>query len=510
MRERFVSFLAFLSKPAVAVGGALVIGAGIVGIAWYATTVSPSGSYARVTLAPITEEVDVTGAVKAAHSTDLAFQTPGRVVGINVQVGDHVGAGQSLIVLDGSTQEAGVALAQANLEAQEAKLASLVAGTRPEQLAINQTNVTQAQNALSSALQSAYTNADDAVHAKADQVFSNPRNSTAQLIVTVPDATLVNKLQTERIAIEPLFSSWNASLAAAGNNPESVVAQSEANLSTISAFLNDLTTALAETQPGGSVTAQSLVGYQTTTNVARLNVSGSLSALIGADTAYKSANGALTLAKAGATQNDIDAQQAAVDAAKASLAAAQAAASQTVIVAPVSGTITAQNANLGETVVPGSPLVSMIADGKYEADAEVSETDIAKIKMNDTVDATFDSYPGVTFPATVTTVNPSADTNGGVSSYGITVTFTQNDPRLKPGLSANLRIITATKAAALQVPTSAIITNGSRQFVYVENGKNPVKTPVTTGIGSAAGMTEIVSGLAAGDSVLTFGAQAAQ
>ncbi|MHB8660549.1 MAG: efflux RND transporter periplasmic adaptor subunit [Minisyncoccota bacterium] len=510
MRKQFVSILAVLSKPAVALGGSLVIGALIVVIAWRATSVSPSGSFVPVTTGPITEEVDVSGVVKAAHSTDLAFQTSGRVASIQVQVGDHVEGGQTLVALDGSSQAAAVALAKANLEAQQAKLAALTSGTRPEQLAIDQTAVTQASNALASALASAYTNADDAVHAKADQVFTNPRSTDTQLAILVPDAMLVNRVQTERVALEPMFLLWQTTLTSA-SDPESVVASSEANLKSATAFLDDLTTALAEAQPNGSVSAATVVGYQTNVNAGRLNVSGALSTLISADTAYKAAAGALTLAQAGATENDITAQKAAVDAAQASVDAAAAAAAQTIIAAPISGTITAQNANLGETVVPGVPLVSMIADGKYEADAQVSETDIAKVKADDAVEATFAAYPGVTFAATVTTVDPAATVNAaGVASYGVTVTFSENDSRLLPGLSANLRIITATKDAALLVPTSAVITDGNQEFVYVQSAKGVLRTPVTVGIESTSGMAEIVSGLFAGDSVLTFGAQANQ
>lgn len=509
MHERIVPILIFLSKPAVAIGGALVIAAAAAGFAWYATSISPSGRYVSVTTGPITEEVDVSGTVQAAHSTNLAFQTSGRVAMIRVAVGDHVGAGQTLVALDGSSQSAAVALAQANLEAQQAKLNALKAGTRPEQLAIDKTSMTQAENALASALQAAYTNADDAVHAKADQVFTNPRNEEAQLAILVPDENLVNQIKMKRVTLEPLFVSWNTTLVSSTvGDIESAVVSSETNLKTIISFLDDLTTALAETPAGGSLPAVTLVGYQTTVNTGRLNVSAALSALISADTAYKAAAGALTLAEAGATQNDIDAQKAAVDAAQASVAATRAAASQAVIATPVSGTITAQNADLGETVVPGTPLVSMITDGKYQAATQISEADIAKVKLNDAVEASFDAYPGTTFAATVTTVNPAATIDNRVASYGVTVTFLNNDPRLKPGLSANLRIITATKNTALLVPASAVITDGSRTFVYIKDAKGILKTPMTIGIKSANGMAEVVSGLSQGETVLAFGASA--
>lgn len=508
MRASFLTALSILSKPLVAIGGALVIGAGILLYVWYGSAVVPQGVVVSVTEGPITQEVDVSGVVQAAHSTDLAFQTSGRIAQVSAAVGDHVYAGEVLSALDTSAQSAALALAKANVEAAQARLAALRAGTRPEQLAINQTAVTQAQSALSNAAQSAYTSADDAIHAKVDQIFTNPRNATAQVAFPVADATLVNTVQSERVALEGVLSSWRAALSASSTTAEAQATLSAANVSTVLSFLDDVTKLLTEAQPGGTLTSAALVGYQTSINTGRLNVSGARTGLIAADTAYKSAVGALTLAQSGATQNDIDAQVAAVDAAQAALASAQAGAAQAVIVAPVAGVITAQNANLGATAVPGVPLISMIADGKYQVVASVAETDITKIHLHDPVQVTFDAFPGAVFDAVVTTVSPAALVTGGVSSYSVTATFEQNDARLVAGLSANMRIITAAKQDVLSVPTSAIIRAGDAQFVYVKAPDAPRRVPVTTGIVSADGRTEILTGLSAGDQVLSYGTAA--
>ncbi len=514
MRDAFTKLLIALSKPAVAVGGAAVIGLAIVGYAFASTAIHPTGGTAVAAVGPITEEVDVSASVKAAQSTDLAFQVSGRIASINVAVGQHVAAGQVLLALGSASQSAAVAGAQAALEVQKAKLASLESGTRPEQLAIDQTNVAQAQSTLLNSLQNAYVAADDAVHVKADQVFTNPRSASAQIAFPVSDATLLNKVQSERVALESVFGAWQTTLSGAEADPVGASGAVTADLTEVSAFLDDLAALLAETPVGGSVTATALAGYQSSVNAARSEISGSVTgALPGVTTAltsYKGAVGALTLAQAGATPEDLAAQQAAVDAAAAAVQSAQASLSDTVLVAPVSGTITAQNANPGETATPGVPLVSMVADGKYQATAQVSETDVAKIRVGDEVDATVSAYPGASFPAKVTTVAPSVTTVDGVSGYAVTVTFDTVDPRLSEGLSATLRIITATKDSALQVPSSAIITNGTSTFVYVKSAGGAVKTPVVTGITSADGHTEIVSGLSAGDMVFSYGASAAQ
>lgn len=514
MRESLTKLLIVLSKPAVAVGGAVVIGAALVGYAYVSTTAGQSGSTAIVSAGPITEEVDVSGTVKAAQDTDLAFQIPGRIASMNVAVGEHVVAGQTLLTLASASQAAALAEAKASLEVQQAKLASLSSGTRPEQLAIDETNVSQAQASLLNALQNAYVAADDAVHAKADQVFSNPRTTSATIAFPVPDANLTAKVESERVALEPMFSAWQGTLANAANDPEGAAMSVTSDLAQVSTFLDNLAQLLAETPAGGSLSSTALSGYQSSVNAARTEISGAVTGVLpgvtGALTGYKAAQGALALAQAGATADDIAAQQAAVDAAAAAVEAAQASLSDTVITAPVSGTITTQDANPGETVSPGVPLVSMVADGKYQATAEVSETDIGKVKVGDAVIATLDAYQGATFSAKVTTVDPSATVTNGISGYGVTVTFDTEDPRLSAGLSTNLRIITATKDSALQVPASAIITSGTSTFVYVKGPSGAVQTPVVTGIESADGHTEIVSGLSPGDAVYAYGASASQ
>ena len=503
MRERIISVLGFVSRPLVALGSASIAGAVLIAFALQSTAVAPSGAYAPVTVGPIEEVVSVSAVVQAAHSTDLSFQSPGSISSIGVQVGSHVTAGETLATLNAASAAAALAAARASLEVQQAKLASLKAGTRPEQLVIDATAERLATQALSDAVQSAYVVADDAVHVKADQVFSNPRTQNATLSVQVPDATLVNRVQTERVAIEPILVSWGQELAS------STASAAEANLVSVNVFLGNLATALAETPAGGSVSATTLAGYQASVNAGRLNVSNALTALTAANLAEKSAAGTLALAQSGPTTDDVAMQQAAVNAAAAAVQAAQVNANNTKLTAPVTGVITAQNANLGEVVAPGVPVMSLIAGGALEARAYISENDIGKVAVGELATASFSAYPGTVFPAVVTTVDPAATTVNDVSAYGVTVTFTGNDSRIKPGLPAYLEIVAATKKNALLVPSSAIISNGTQQFVYVKSGGTVIETPVTTGITGSKGVTEVTSGLTAGEKVLSFGASAA-
>jgi HlyD family secretion protein len=508
MRTRLLALLAFITQPAVAIGGGIVIAALIAGGAWYLTSVSPSGNYTTVATSTITQEVDVSGAVQGAQTTTLSFQISGQVASIPVKVGEHVYAGQVLVALAGGSQAASLAGAQANLEAAEANLASLQAGTRSQQLTIDQDAVTQDQSALADAIRSAYVAADSAVHTDADQLFSNPRTASAALIVTVPDSILANQVVQERIALEPVLNAWSAEISAPGfgsGDPSSDATSAVADLTQVNAFLDDLASALTQVQPTPSMPASELTAYEASIAGARTSIAGSLTALTGAESGLTTAEAALTLAQAGATPQAIAAGQAQVDAAQAAVEAAQVSSGETALVAPISGTVTAQNANPGEAVSPGLALVSLESDGAYEVKAPVSESDIAKVKVGQVVNATFDAYPGVTFPAAVTEVDPAATITNGVASYNVTATFTGNDPRIESGMTAHLAILTATVSGALTVPASAVIATNGTQFVYVHTTKGDVETPVTTGIENAAGTIQILSGLSAGQEVLTFG-----
>jgi multidrug efflux pump subunit AcrA (membrane-fusion protein) len=504
MSGRLLALLTALSKPAVAIGGSLAVAAVLAGGAWYLSRGAPAGSYVAAAEAPITESVSAAGAVESAQTTDLSFDISGRVSAIRVKVGDHVALGETLIALDAGSQSAALAGAKANLESAQAAFAALTAGTRPEQLAIDQNAVSADTAALTDALRSAYVAADTAVHAEADTLFTNPRTASPQFTLIVPDSALVNRIQSERAALEPMFADWNAAL---GEDPLALAPSASADLERVSAFLDDIAAALAKTPTSASLSASALASYQASIAAARASVSGAASAVTGASAALTAAQGALDLAQAPPTTEALQEAQAQVDAAQAALQAAQVASGKTALLAPISGTVTAQNANPGETVSPGVPLVSLESDASWQVKALVSQVDVAKVKVGDPVAISFDAYPGATFPAAITAVDPAATIANGVASYQVTATFSQNDPRIAAGLSAHLSITTGQVAEALTIPASAVITDASGQeFVYVKQAQGAdVKTAVETGIESAAGMVEVRSGLAAGQEVLAFG-----
>lgn len=161
--------------------------------------------------------------------------------------------------------------------------------------------------------------------------------------------------------------------------------------------------------------------------------------------------------KSGTRSEDILAQEAQVESAQANLENIQTQLAKTVLNAPTDGVITKQDIRLGETVSSNTPVVSMMSEG-YEIDANVSEEDISKVKMGEEANVTIDTYGHDTiFKATVTSLDPAETLVNGITTYKVTLYFTQNDERIKSGMTANIKIFTKKLSDVVAVPENSII-----------------------------------------------------
>jgi HlyD family secretion protein len=478
----------------------------IIGGGWYffgGTKISYQ--FVTVTSGTIVQTVSVTGNTTPIKSVSLGFQNTGTIAYIYRNLGDQVNAGAVIAELNTGNLSAALQQAEASLAVAKANLASLVAGTRPEQLAIDQSAVAQSQAALANAIANAYAVSDSAVHTSADQFFTNPRAADAALTFTMPDAILANTVEQERVALEPVLAAWDAQISSPSfisSDPLIAATQAVQNLTQIAAFLNDAAAALTKSI---SLSAANLADYKASISSARTSIASALTTLATAKTTLVSAEGALALAQAGSTAQAINAQQAQVAEAQAGVANAEANLRNTKIIAPMSGTITQQDAKIGQLASPGTPLVSIIGNGGFEVDAGVSETDVGKLTVGNTVTMTLDAFPGETFAGLVFYIAPAQTNTQGVISYQIKISFNNADPRLKSGLTANVDIQTKQSTDALILPQYAILQNDNGIFVEKLVGEMVTTTPITLGIQDQEGNVEILSGVTLGEQVINIG-----
>lgn len=506
----------FMRHTTLSVVGVIVVVLG----GWYLVAGRSGTDFQTMTVqpAPFREQVSVSGTVVAAHDVDLGTAASGRVQGVYAQVGDHVGAGKLLVQLENGDLRAGVEQRQAALEAQQAQLAQLQMGTRPEQLAVTQSTVAsdqaalaQSESALVNAIQSAYTQADDATHNKVDQFLSNPRSAMPQLSFSTSDQQSAITLQGDRVATELMLSSWQNSVAnlSSASDLSSAAAQAQQNLTQVSTLLLDANGALnaAITSSADSAT---IAGYITSVSTARTNINTALSALTSAVTAETAAASLLNkdeknlaLEEAGSTSEDITAQEAQVASAEADLANAQAQLDKTLIVAPFAGTITKMDAKTGAVISPTEPQISMISDGLFEIDCYVPEVEIAGLSVGDKATTTLDAYGvSVPFAAKVVSIDPAETVVSGVATYKTTLQFLAEDARIRAGMTASVTITAQEIANALVVPQAAVFQKNSQPTLQLFRNGQPVDVTVQTGTASTIGNVQILSGLSPGDAVI--------
>ncbi len=449
------------------------------------------------------QQISVSGTVKAAQDVDLAFSQGGRINRVSVSVGNYVNEGQVLAELENGDIRAQVLQKEAALENAKAKLATLQAGSRPEEIAQAQAAVTQSQTALMNALNTAYTVADDAVHNKTDEIYSNPRTNP-QINFSSSNSQALTNVAATRSSLESMFASWQKSLLGLSLiNLSDVTATTQQNLTSVSQYLGAVNSLLNTALPNASVSQTTLNTYTTDAGVARSNVNSTIASAASAVSALDAANRTLTLKQAGTTQTDIDAQAAQVKAALADLANIQAQLQKTIIAAPFTGLVTKVDAKVGETAGANTALISLISAGTYEIESYIPEINVASVRVGNTAVVTLDAYgETVPFNAKVISIDPASQVRDGVSTYRALLQFINNDSRIRAGMTANVVITTDARSGVISVPQKIVQVDGETSHVYVREGNKDVKRTVVTGKSSSVGGVEIVSGLKDGDAVV--------
>lgn len=209
-------------------------------------------------------------------------------------------------------------------------------------------------------------------------------------------------------------------------------------------------------------------------------------------------------AAAGAASN-ASTDTSAVSAAQRSLASAQAnldqanakAAGRTVT-APSSGSIVELNAKVGATVTGGMIMgesdtsggkqCMQIADlSKMKVTVQVGEKDIAKIAVGQSANVTYPAFPDIVSQGTVTAIasvaNSDSNYSGGSVTFNVDILIEAPDSRLKPGMTAEVSVVTEQLDDVVMVPTMALMTeDGENYYVNVATdaeGKETRRVKVT-------------------------------
>jgi HlyD family secretion protein len=217
-----------------------------------------------------------------------------------------------------------------------------------------------------------------------------------------------------------------------------------------------------------------------------------------------------------AMEEKLDAAKKSVTSAEQSLIASQADldnqqqnADKRSVTAPISGTVNEINIKNGDDLgklSSGSTHVTpiIIGDlGTMKSQVQVNEVDIPNVSIGQRATMTFDAIEGFTATGKVEKVDSLGTITQNVVTYNVTIGFDSLDNRIKPEMSASASIITGVKQDVLIVPNSAVKSQESTSYVEVLN-EGTVPQQVNVEVGTANDTeTEIVSGVKAGDKVVT-------
>ncbi|MFZ3043491.1 MAG: efflux RND transporter periplasmic adaptor subunit [Minisyncoccia bacterium] len=460
---------------------------------------------ATLVIAPgnFNQHVNVSGSVIAAKDVDLGFAANGRISATFANVGQHVPVGTILAQIENGDLIASLEQKRSALAEAQANLASLQAGTRPEEISVATAAVANAKAALIDAIQSAYTASDDAVHNKVDSFFTNPRVDPKLSFITT-SAALKTIVEQDRVTIEPTLIAWALLVVTLSNeNVESSAKQAQTYSAQVTTLLADANLALNQAVPNQTVSSATISSYAATLATARTAVNSAATALTTDISALNSAQTNLALKQAGPTSENIAAQKAIVAAAQANVGTAQAELGKSYVSAPFAGTVTRMDAKAGEIVSPTTSLISMQSDGLFQIETFVPEVAIAGVVVGNPATTTLDAFgTAVSFPAKVVAVDPAETMKDGVPAYKTTLSFLSEDSRIRSGMTANVVIEIGVLHDAIVIPSGTVGTKNDSSYVSVVEHNTAVARAVTTGPSPALGQIQILSGLSAGDVIL--------
>ena len=332
--------------------------------------------------------VTASGEVMAAQEAQMGFALAGQVETVEVEMGDDVLEGDTLISLESSALEAGVAQAEAALEAARAQLAEMEAGPRPEDLAT------------------------------ADAAYAGALAQYHKLEAGPSD-------QERRIALAAL------------RKAEAALVQAQAAYDAI-AWVEEVTE-----MPQTLALQLATLDYESALANYELVTRGALPEdLEAAWSNVKSAIAQVDKLRAGPTPQQLAIAQAAVAQAEAALEVVRATLNQATLTAPFGGTVADVQVSPGQIVMPGQVVLTLADLSHLQVETtDLSERDVTRVQMGQEATVYVEAL-NVDVPGRVARISPLASTVGGDVVYTVVIALEEQPEGLRLGMSAEVEIAT--------------------------------------------------------------------
>jgi len=403
----------------------------------------------KVVALTVSETIGASGTLQAQPFAALNWKTNGVVAGVYVKPGQLVKSGDKLVSLVVSSAPANIISAQADLVNAQSDLDTVMNSTM---------SLAKAEQDLADAKQAV----EDA---QKDVTKLDYRRASDDLINQTEDEIALAKQQVSRA--ESYYNLFRS-------KPDGDSQKAQAELNLINARTN---------RDQKIATLNWYLGTPSDLDATKYRA-----ALAVAQAQEADAQREVDRLKDGPAPEDIRAAQARVD-------AAQATVNSLFIIAPFDGQVLAVENVAGDMVNTGDVSVYVADMNHLYVEAQVDESDVANVKLRQTVDVTLDALTGVTLTGKVTAINPVGQVISGLVKYSVRIDLDQVKDQIFTPLSttADVTIHVTDAVSSLAVPITTIQNDARGEFVMIVQNDGSVKR------------VDVVSGTIVGDLVVVSG-----
>jgi len=480
----------------------------------------------------ITDTVSATGTIQPLVIVEVRSKASGAITKLYVDEGDTVKAGDLMAEIEKTYTQVDVDQAQANLRSAQARLQQadmnidLQKQTSDVQIKQAQENLANAKTKLVQLEEQVkYEHETDArgiIDAQNDLDMSNLRLRQAQIPrpESVKKAQLavdqakssMDLAQTEYDRLKALYAKQFVSK----SELDSAQSQYESSKSQYDSALEQLKLAQQPSSEDDIKLAQKSIDKSElalTSSKQKVEEEKLRAKDIElAKSQVKDAQTSLDLANANKAQialkeKDKEAAQASLVSSQAALKSANDRNDDTIVRAPVSGTVLNRNVEVGQVISSslgalasaGTLLFTMADLANVYVDTDVDETDIGKVKVGQSVTITVDAFPDMKFKGKVLKISPQGKTVQNITTFTVTSVIENPSKILKPSMNASVEILAEDVHNVLVVENEAIMdTRNGKMVTPVIDGKPG--NPVSVEIGVRGwDTTEIIFGAEEGD-----------
>lgn len=466
-------------------------------------------SAATVKRGTVSTVVQMAGQVVAVNSLELDLGgASGRIVNLAVRTGQEVEAGQELLQLDTTAYQRTMREAEADLKAAEAALLAAQKGSGEGELAKAEADLAMAQYEV------------DKTKLELDLA---EKAGTEPLKIKLADAAYALRVAQDELRLKEI------------GEGQATIRQLEYDLAFYQRVLRDLPAGdpgraeaqknLADTEKAlakaRSAREQALEKERETVQTKQRErdraqedldraISGQDDPAAAARLAYRAAVEAMATAqakvdglKAGGESGAVEAARTAYEAALAAVQAAQASVDAATLRAPFDGTVVALYVAANDIIGPGQKVMFLADFRELRLNAQVTEVDIPRIALGQTVRVTFDMYPGQMFTGTVLDLPQQVVNQNGIAYYQVVTSLDPGELAIRLGMYGTARILIGERYNVLTIPSAAVrYNNMGETYVDLRRSDNSIQQR-TVELGMNDGIqVEVLSGLAEGDTVM--------